>query len=95
MENTQQELMIKVRCWKLEAYSQLIEEYAYKNRAKIVQRLLEQKHQVEKKLGVILPGNGPILSQNPTTCGLSLGAEAPVTDHNKGGLNKNRGSLIF
>jgi len=95
MENTQQELRLTVGLCKLEALSSLIEVYAFKNRAKMVQRLIELKHKEEEKLGIILPRNSPILSQNPATCGLSLGADAHVTDHNKGGLNNNRGSLIF
>jgi hypothetical protein len=95
MENTEQESRLKIGLCKLKAYSQLIEEYAYKNRAKMVQRLIEQKQQVEEKLGVILPRNSPNLSQNPATCGLSLGADSHITSDNKGGLNKNRGSLIF
>jgi hypothetical protein len=73
MENTTQELMIKVSCWKLEAYSQLIEEYAYKNRAKIVQKLLELKHQLEEKLGLNRSLQAQYGCQNPATNGKSLG----------------------
>lgn len=46
----QQELIIQCRLLRLEALTQLIEEYAYKNRAKIVQKLLELKHKEEEKL---------------------------------------------
>ena len=91
----QQELMLTVRLCRLEALTSLIEVYAFKNRAKMVQRLIELKHKEEEKLGVILPRNSPILSQNPATCGLSLGADSHIADYDKGGLNKNRGSLIF
>ena len=70
---TEQESRLTVGLCKLEAISELIEEFAFKNRAKMVQRLLLLKHKEEEKLGVILPRNSPILSQNPATCGLSLG----------------------
>lgn len=85
--------MIKVRCWKLDAYSQLIEEYAYKNRAKIVQKLLELRKAEEVKLGLNLPRNSSNLSQNPATCGLSLGADAHITSNNKGGQNCGGSSI--
>lgn len=87
MENTQQELMIKVRCWKLEAYSQLIEEFAYKNRAKIVQRLIEQKHQVEEKLELNKSLEVHREFQNPSPKGLLLGVNSHITNNDNGGLN--------
>jgi len=69
----EQESRLRVGLCRLEALDLLIGEYAHKNRAKMVQRLLLLKHKEEEKLGVILPRNSPILSQNPATCGLSLG----------------------
>ncbi|MEM4271402.1 MAG: hypothetical protein QXO70_04915 [Candidatus Pacearchaeota archaeon] len=93
MENTQQELMIKVMCWKLNALNQLIDEYAYKNRAKIVQKLLEQKHQVEKKLELNKHLEAQYGLQNPFPKGLLLGEISHITDHDKGG-KKDRGFSI-
>ena len=87
MENTQQELMIKVRCWKLDAYSQLIEEYAYKNRAKIVQRLLELKHREEQKLELNKPLGAQYGCQTPSPKGKLLGVNSHITNNDKGGLN--------
>lgn len=83
----EQELRLTVGLCRLEAISSLIEVYAFKNRAKMVQRLLELKHKEEEKLGIILPINSSNLSQNLATCGLSLGADSHITNHNKGGLN--------
>ena len=87
MENTQQELMIKVSCWKLEAYSQLIEEYAYKNRAKIVQRLIELKHKVEEKLGLNKSLQAQYGPQTPAPNGKLLGGISHITTNDKGGQN--------
>lgn len=66
----QEEGMITVKLCKIKALSELIEEYAYKNRAKIVQRLLELKKAEEAKLGVNLPRNSLNLKQNPSPKGL-------------------------
>lgn len=58
--------------YRLIALSQLIDEFAYKNRAKIVQKLLELKHIEEQKLGVNMPINSSILSQNSYSNGKPL-----------------------
>lgn len=81
----EQELRLTVGLCRLEALSSLIEVYAFKNRAKMVQRLIKLKHKEEEKLGINLPRNNPILSQNPDTCGLSLGADSHIANNNKGG----------
>ena len=78
MENTQQELMIKVMCWKLNALNQLIDEYAYKNRARIVQKLLELKHQIEEKLELNRPLEAQYGQQNPALKDLLLGANSKI-----------------
>jgi hypothetical protein len=86
----QQELRLTVGLCKLRALSELIETYAYRNRAKMVQRLLEIKHQLEEKLELNKPIQAQYGLQNQSPNGKLLGE---FTDHNKGGLNC-RGSSI-
>lgn len=69
----QQELTILYGSLKLVALSQLIEEYAYKNRAKIVQKLLELKHKEEQKLELNKPIQAQYSSQTPAPNGKLLG----------------------
>ena len=82
MKNTQQEYLLSFNLCRLQAISEMIEEYAYKNRAKIVQRLLELKHQLEQNLGLNRSLQAQYGLQNPVPKGLLLGE---LTHHNKGG----------
>ncbi len=88
MENTQQELMMAVGLCKLEALDLLIDDFAHKNRAKMVQKLLELKHQLEEKLGLNKSLQAQYGQQNPPTYDKLLGV-SNITNHDKGGLNKN------
>jgi hypothetical protein len=89
----EQELRLTVGLCKLEALNLLIDEYAGKGRAKMVQRLLEIKHQVEEKLGLNRSLGAQYGLQNPTPKGLLLGGISHITSNDKGGLNC-RGSSI-
>lgn len=75
----EQELRLTVGLCRLEALSSLIEVYAYKNRAKMVQRLMELKHAEEQKLGLNKSLEAQYSLQNPATCRLSLGADSHIT----------------
>lgn len=75
MEDTQQELMMTVGLCKLKALDLLIDEYARKNRAKMVQRLLEIKHQLEEKLGLNKSLQAQYGCQNPIPKGLLGGVQ--------------------
>jgi hypothetical protein len=83
MKTIQQEFMIMYRCWRIAALSNLIEEFAYKNRAKIVQRLLELKHKEEEKLGLNKSLGVQYGLQNPSPKGLVLGEISHNTNHDK------------
>jgi len=66
----QQEITTLYRTLRLVALNELITEYAYKNRAKIVQRLLELKHTEEQKLLSNKPIQAQYDPQNTNTKGL-------------------------
>jgi hypothetical protein len=74
MKNTPllDEMMGLYSTYRLIALSQLIDEFAYKNRAKIVQKLLELKHIEEQKIGANMPRNSSNLSQNSYSNGKPL-----------------------
>ena len=82
MENLQ-EPIIMFRIYKLQALSEMIEEYAYKNRAKIVQRLLVLKHQIEKNLELNKPLQAQYGSQNEVISGLPLVAISHIKNNDK------------
>ncbi|MFA5259047.1 MAG: hypothetical protein WC402_03140 [Candidatus Pacearchaeota archaeon] len=83
----EQELRLTVGLCRLDALDLLIDEYAGKGRAKMVQRLLELKHQLVEKLGLNRSLQAQYELQNPTSKGKLLGADSHITNHNKGGLN--------
>ena len=83
----EQESRLKIGLCKLKALDLLIGEYAHKNRAKMVQRLLEQKQQVEEKLGLNKSLQAQYGLQNPVPKGLLLGEISHITNNDKGGLN--------
>ena len=86
MENTQQELRLKVELCRLKALDLLIDEYALKNRAKIVQRLLELKHQLVEKLGLNKSLQAQYGCQNPTPKDLLVGVSNITNNDNEGDL---------
>lgn len=81
----QKEVMVLYGSLRLVALAQLIEEYAYKNRAKMVQRLLELKHKEEEKLELNRALGAQYGQQNSTTKGLQLGANSHITNNDNGG----------
>lgn len=83
----EQEVMMRVGLCKLRALSELIETYAYRNRARMVQRLLELKHAEEKKLGVNKSLGAQCSCQTPPTYDKLLGVNSHITNNDKGGLN--------
>ena len=83
----EQESRLRVGLCKLEALNLLIDEYAGKGRAKMVQRLLEIKHQLEENLGLNKSLQAQYGLQNPVPKGLLLGEISHITNNDKGGLN--------
>ena len=81
----QKEIMVLYGSLKLVALFQLIEEYAYKNRAKMVQKLLELKHKEEEKLGLNKSLQAQYMQQNPVISNLSLGVNSHITNNDSGG----------
>jgi|WetSurMetagenome_2_1015567.scaffolds.fasta_scaffold1338094_1 hypothetical protein len=67
------EVMSLYHAYRLIAITQLVEEYAYKNRAKMVQRLIALKHKEEEKIGQNKPLEAQYGCQNPGTNGNSWG----------------------
>lgn len=69
----QKELMTLYAGLRLTAIDQLIFEFAHKNRAKTVQKLLELKRIEEQKLGLNKPLQAQYGQQNSGPKGLSFG----------------------
>ena len=67
------EVMGLYSIYRLIAITQLIDEYAHKNRAKMVQRLLALKHLEEEKIAQNKQLEAQYGRQNSVTNGLSLG----------------------
>lgn len=81
----EQELRLTVGLCRLEALSSLIEVYAFKNRAKMVQRLLALKHIEEQKLGLNKSLGAQYGCQTPGTNGKLLGVNPHITNNDKEG----------
>ena len=77
------EAMSLYHTYRLIAITQLIDEYAFKNRAKMVQRLLTLKHLEEEKIGQNKPLGDQYGSQNSLTNGKLLGVNSHITNNGK------------